>query len=160
MTNPFQTNAGIQSPEAALRVARFLWLAMLAGQLILGGFVLGLRVTQKAPPVPEMAGVFTGVAFVVTLVLIAVGLFVRGETYKRFWQGAAVTPQGYVQGNLLLLAMCEGATLLGAILMMLCGEWFPIALAPAISFAAFVVNFPNGRAMQNDDPFARPPTSP
>ncbi|MCX5659481.1 MAG: hypothetical protein NTW19_07130 [Planctomycetota bacterium] len=147
-----------KTPEEALRAIRLIWAGLLMGQVMIAIVAAVLHTQGVMPKLPELGFYFAIFAIAETVVAIPAGLFVRGEVYKRHWQGHAVTPAGYNTGMLLFLAICEGSTLMGLIFILVTGTWFPTILAPILAFAAFVANFPNGKAMQPDDPFATPPS--
>ena len=148
MTSPMPSN---MDPKRALLTARVIWAALLAGQVILLIVVTMMmgKVTGVGPAVINSLH-FSSVGFLILAVPAA--MFVRNQTYKKNWVGNRVTPQGYLRGNLILWAACEGASLLSLIVTLLAGALMPFVIPSAFSLAVLVVNFPNGAPMNPVEP--------
>lgn len=137
-----------QSPAQTLTLTRILWAGLLAGQLIFLIVVAALIVDKQQSSLddatvwPLLAGLLV---FLVTAV--GVGLFLRAQVYKAHWQGQVVTPHGYLTGNLIFLALCEGVSFAGLALCLAHGSFWPFALGSFLALSAQVVNFPHGGPM-------------
>jgi hypothetical protein len=59
-------------------------------------------------PDPSLGGILFEVAVLMLLMAVPAGYLLRGQIYKRGWQGPAIAPQAYVAGNVVLWAMGEG----------------------------------------------------
>ncbi len=153
MSNPAPQNPGPQNmePQRALLTGRIIWAALFAGQvifLIVVTMMMG-KMTGVAPSVINSLH-FSSVGFLV--VAVPVAMFVRSQTYKKNWVGNRVTPQGYLRGNLILWAACEGASLLSLIVTMLAGTLMPFIIPSAFALAVLVVNYPSGGPMKAAEP--------
>lgn len=149
-------------PQKALMNARVIWAFLVAGQLVLAAVVLVINSTTGAfiddPMVP---GMLAGVAGFILLTSVPFGLFLRGQMFKRHWQGDRIKPEGYVQGNLLAWAMIEGPATVGLIAALLGGSLWPFGLPAAVAIGVMIALWPNGRAMQpsaNPEPAAHDTT--
>ena len=127
-------------------VARIIWGALLMGQfafmgvvafLLNGGFEANVEVGQLVF-YAAIAALLTGVP---------TGYVIRMQTYKKHWRENVITPQGYMAGNIILLAICEGASILGLIATLLSGAFgLPLAVC-GLAMGVQIVNFPNGKPM-------------
>jgi hypothetical protein len=135
-------------PKHALWLTRIIWAAMIAGQVI---FMVVVPVVWSRHATD---GAATNVLFVISmamlLTLVPFGYFVRMQVYKANWRDKIVTPGGYVTGNLILLAACEGVAMVGLVHAMLSGTLFPAVIPTILALVVQIINFPNGRAMQRD----------
>lgn len=117
-----------------------MWAALLAGPLTFGAVVLGLPARA-----PMDAGPGAGVAWAalgLTLAAIPLGHLLRGRVWARATVGGAVAPQPWLQGNVILWALCEGAAMLGVVAVML-DRPSPERLAvPAAALLAQALAFP------------------
>ena len=137
----------------ALWTVRILWAALLMGQLIfLGVIVVVWETNPSFQPSPDVVKILFPIVIGMLLVGVPIGYVWRGQVYKRYWQDNVVAPQGYVGGNLFLLALCEGISLFGLATTMLNGSLWPTVVPSVIAMAVQVVNWPNGQAMVPVDP--------
>ncbi len=142
----------LESPDGAKFITRLIWIAMLMGQVSLMFVVLASQesTSQTAIPLANIWNLF--IASWVTLVIcVGGGLFARNQMYKRHWVDKAVTPVGYFQGNLILLALCEVASLFGWVVVMMHETFGWPVWVPVLAMAVQILNFPNGRAMQDQE---------
>ncbi len=148
-----QENHPNQPQHRTLITTRIIWAAMLVGQI---GFMAAIAVVWNLQNTfqlnPDTARLLFYISLGMLFTLIPLGYTMRSQTYKRYWQAHAVTPAGYLQGNIVLLAMCESVAIIALVATLLSGTWWP-TLAPAVAaMAVQVVNFPNGRPMQPANP--------
>ena len=142
------------TPEQALWFTRVVWFMLLMGQVVYVAYILyqwSVGPAERSGNVDLPWSLFY-VSIAMLLMGIAIGLFWRAQTYKRHWQGSAVTPEGYAHGNIMLLAMCETLAFVSLTATLVAGRWWPFVIPAVIAAAVQVVNFPNGRAMQPTDP--------
>lgn len=133
----------------ALTTTRLIWAAMLIGQVMFLFVIVFLWSSNAAfGPSPDMAWLLFQAAVVTLIVAVPVGYVCRQQVYKRNWVGDAIKPQGYLTGNVVLLALCEGVSMLGLVATLLNGSLWPTLAPSVIAMAVQVINFPNGRAMQ------------
>ena len=135
------------NPSQALTQARAIWAALCMG-LIFTSVALYSTMPSTEPPSAILAEwPLSAIAWVLLLTVIPLGLFVRGQVFKRGWEGDAVTPAAYLKGNIIAWACCEGTAFVGLILGFMdhrAGSQFSAAV---IAFATLVALWPNGRAM-------------
>lgn len=137
----------------ALLTVRLIWFALLSGQ---AAFCLAIAMVWNAggvePLAPPLINLLTLINLAAVVVLVPLGYFIRNQCYKRHWHAHVVAPRGYVLGNVVLLAICEGLAMFGLVVTLLSGA-IGLTIVPAvIALAVQLVNFPNGRAME-PDPF-------
>lgn len=135
--------------ERALLTARLFWAALLGGQIFLAFAVVKMWHAGVVPAAaPAAARIILLVPIVLFVTLVPLGLFLRNQIYKRSWQGPAIAPQGYLTGNLVLLALCETVVLSSLIASLLLHAFWPAIGPGLLAVAMQALNFPNGRAME------------
>ncbi len=137
------------NPDQALKTLRIIWAALLMGILMFAGITAFLLATQS-PPAQEdqMIRIIVGViGAMMVLFFIPLGLFIRGQFFKRNWVDRIVTPGGYMQGNIVAFAMAEGAGLFNIVAMLIGGWWILHALLLAAVVICFIALFPDGKPM-------------
>lgn len=137
-----------ENRRATLMVLRVVWLALLVGQLGFGAVVIFMAMRAEPTDQAHLGGQMLAIAGGVLIGAIGLGYFVRNQSYKKHWQEHAVTPPGFFQGNLILLAALEGSSFLTLVFVMLSGEVFPLVLPAVASLAVQCANFPTGEPMQ------------
>lgn len=135
------------SKQKALSTLRIIWASLLMGPIMFF-VILMFIVKPTASGSTSLSQTLHMVSLVVTLVFIPAGYMIRLQTYKKHWQVNSVTPQGYLTGNLILLAICEGAALLGVIVTFLEGTVMPYIIPAFIAVMTHIINWPNGKAME------------
>lgn len=139
--------------DRALMTTRLIWAAMLMGQVIFLFVIVFLWSSSASfQPSPDTAWVLFLVTVAVLVSAVPVGYVCRQQIYKRNWVGDVITPQGYLTGNVVLLALCEGVSMLGLVATLLNGSLWPTLAPSVIAMAVQVINFPNGRAMNPAQP--------
>lgn len=154
-TQPPKPGGEIPHDELVRRMlfnARLLWFALLMGQWLFAAVVVFSNSTHPEPPA-EDTNVMTYVAVGVFFVFVPTGYFLRMQIFKRHWQGDVITPQGYYMGTLLLLAMCEGVSLIGLVATMVQREWGLAAVVSAAAMVVQLINFPTGAPMRPANPY-------
>jgi hypothetical protein len=147
----------IETPQQALTTARMLWAALLAGQFAFFFVILFLiasagpaQTPTDVPPARSLENLLLMVSTGLTAGVIPLAFFIRGQIYKRGWRGDRVMPRAYCAGMLVLLAMLEGASLFGLVVVLLAQTLWPYILPTAVCVSLQVANFPSGRPMQGD----------
>jgi hypothetical protein len=144
-----------QTPEQALLTLRILWGAQILG-IVVVATVMAMVFSDSSESQPGAEGLWPAVyagAWGLLLVGMAVGWFVRNQVYKRYWEAGAVTPAGYVQGNIVFVAITEGAVILGLILSLVFGTpWVWAVLPAALAVAVLLGTFPGGGPMREQAP--------
>ena len=80
--------------------------------------------------------------------MLVSGYIARNEAYKAHWQGDAVTPQGYLQANIVLGSLlCLASGTIGAMLVITGGVMWHLALALVVLVLS-CLSFPTGRPMR------------
>jgi len=137
-----------------LSVARVVWAAFLAGQVM---FLLMIAIVWEVgtpfnKPMPDLAHGLCVVGLVLLALLVPLGYVLRGQIYKRHWRGARIMPRGYLIGNIVLLGLCEVVSMVGLVGVLFAGTFWPGVIPSFLAMAVQVVNFPNGRAMEATGP--------
>lgn len=153
----WSSSSGSRNPREVLIFARILWAAMLMGQLIFLG-VVSLIISQPQPPTsnppdPAVWRIVFIVSVAMLLVLIPIGYFVRAQVYKRAWRDDVVAPGGYLAGNLILWACCEGIGFFGLVNTLMSRSFWPALVPTAVALAVMAINYPHGKPMQPAVPF-------
>lgn len=138
-----------ETPQQTLFITRLIWGALLITQLSFAG-VITMLISQRqvATTLPaSTVQVFTYVPWVMLAVMIPLGYFVRMQSYKKNWQGNVITPRGYMFGNVVLFAACEGCAMSTLAFGMIQGQLWPQAVPALFALGVLVLNFPDGKAM-------------
>ena len=144
----------IQSPQQAVRKLRFVWMGLLASQLIF--LVVAAVVIARGEPVSSTSSQqWVQAMFLISVVLlvslVAVGYIVRKFIYESGQEKTIVSPRAYFTGNLVLLGECEAIAIFSLVVTMLSGT-FGLAVLPAvIAMVVQAINFPTVRPMQSDE---------
>jgi len=140
----------ITDKNQSLKMTRLVWFALLMGQFVflgvIGSGVIDIKASESMP-----ANVLFIANMLFLFIAIPIGLFIRNQIYKANWVGDVVQPQGYLTGNLIFLAICEGVSMLGLVNTMLAGKFGLPILPSVLALAVFVLNFPNGKPMQSSE---------
>jgi hypothetical protein len=129
---------------------RIVWLALLLVQAVF--LIIAVRVAARGAVAPAGTWpLFLG-ACIAAPVAIAVGIFARMQTYKKHWREDAITPKGYLAGNLLLLIVLHIAAVFILIVTIRAGRLFPYLTPMALLLAAHLINYPHGRPMRSHPP--------
>jgi hypothetical protein len=137
------------TPGRALLSARVVWCALLGGQLAFVLVILGIwrsvDIHMQAEPHVRHLVRYAGVAAL--LVCVPLGYYFRMQTYKRYWRGSVIAPQGYFTGNLVLFALLETAGTISLAAALVSGSFWPAGVPAGIALAVHLANFPNGKPM-------------
>lgn len=140
------------SPQHHLTSLRIIWAAMLAGQVMFLVIVLWLIGQSDASMTDPQVG---QMIFVIALVTLVAGVPVAYLLRMRIYGGGqqpdgTVSPQAYTTGNIILLALCEGPSLLAVVGMLLARQVSPFILVTILAIAVQAVNFPTGAPLRRD----------
>ncbi|MEO1236977.1 MAG: hypothetical protein AAFX76_09340 [Planctomycetota bacterium] len=80
-------------------------------------------------------------------VMVPAAYFVRNQIYKSHWEGDAVTPEGYLRGNFVFMAMLELPVLAGVAAIFLTASVWPTVVPVVAAAGAGLANFPTGEPM-------------
>ncbi len=147
-----QNSLSNMTPEKALISSRIMWAALVGGQVIFLIVIIAMQGRLSGTPDPQMVATLHYISIGMVIAAVPVGMFIRSQMYKKFWVGNKVTPQGYLQGNLLLWAMCEGTSLFGLVVTMLADGFWPWVVPSALAMAVQVMNWPDGAPMRPAEP--------
>ncbi|MFW6059986.1 MAG: hypothetical protein ACODAQ_07375 [Phycisphaeraceae bacterium] len=146
------TNTEEPSPPQALRMARVLWSGLLGGQAVFAALVVWLVVAGQVPRTPNAYPMLMYVALGALAVLTPLAYFLRNQIYKASWREHAVSPRGYVGGNLILMVLLEAAGFIAFMAVLVIGALMPTVLIGAAALAVQFVNFPTGTPMRPRGP--------
>ena len=137
----------------ALLTTRIVWACLIAGQAL---FAAGIALLEARNALPgggdaRMHRTLFVISLVMAGVLIPLGYFLRLQTYKRYWQGDAIHPQGYYTGNLILLALCELVGIVSLLGVFITAQWWPYALGAGVALLVQLINWPTGLPMEPAD---------
>ena len=131
-----------------LLIVRVIWIMLVLGQVGFGAVVVLTVMSASGSGQGHLKSQMLAIGAGVLIGAVGLGYFARNQAYKKHWQGHAVTPAGYFQGNLILLALLEMASFLSLVFVMISGELFPVVLPALGSLVVQCVNFPSGAPMQ------------
>jgi hypothetical protein len=133
----------------ALLTIRVIWAALILGQVVFAAVIAVINSgDQPVGDDAELGQVLFYASAGLLALAVPTAYFIRGQIYKANWRGNAITPAGYISGNLLFLAMLEGASLLSLVAVLLGGAFWPNALPAALAVVVQLVNFPDGKPMR------------
>jgi hypothetical protein len=133
-------------------ILRIIWAAMLAGEGIFLAVIVGLLSAGQFVPSDSLHPLMAYVALGLLAVAVPAGYFFRMQIYKANWREHAVAPLGYMRGNIILLAMLEGAAMFSLLAVLLTGRYVPEAIGAFLAMAVQGVNFPTGKPMRPAPP--------
>ncbi|MEM9882895.1 MAG: hypothetical protein AAF800_08255 [Planctomycetota bacterium] len=138
------------SPTATLRV---IWAAVLMGLVTVMGVLVFLTLSEEPnadvePSLPVVSLIAAGLL----ITTIPVGYFVRNQVYKANWRGDAVTPEGYLRGNIAFYALIEFPAVIAAISVLIEGAVWPHAVPWLVTVGLLLVNFPTGGPTRDASP--------
>ncbi len=140
-----------ESPDKttkALLSIRIIWAMMLAGQLVFLIVVVTLLGTGFVEGPTDLHPVAGYIGLGVLVVAAPAAHIARQQVYKANWQGEAISPGGYANGNIVHLAILEGAAIVNLIAALISGSWVPGLISALVAMAIQAASYPNGRAMQ------------
>jgi hypothetical protein len=129
-----------RNPKQALITVRIIWAALLLGQIVFLAVILTIR--QKSADRPRPEPMLGYVAIAMALAAVPMAFVLRKASYGRADEQGHIPVSKFVTGNILFLAMLEGASFFGLVVFFL-GD--PIGIvASAGLMAVQLVNFPRG----------------
>ena len=149
----------LDDPKSAMATARLLWTALLLGQCLLLGGASAFTLLHMGGHQVDTGHMLSYIALFMCITMIPAGYVLRSQMYKRHWVDSTVRPRGYLLGNVVLWAICEGISLLGLVAVVLSGELLPTVIPTVLALGVLVVNFPNGAAMMgqgSNNPYEHP----
>jgi hypothetical protein len=139
------------TPQSALLTMRLMWGGAVAGIATVAAFVLSFM-----PDEPILDGRVASILGYVCMgalgVLTPVALFARNQTYKAHWRENAISPSGFVGGNVQFFALMDGVAVGSLICIFVTGRLTPFAYVAAGAVLVLLANFPTGRPMEPTDP--------
>lgn len=144
-------NPNVDPKPAALTRLRIIWTALLLAPFLLFGILI-IGMAPKTPTVPStdpaLVNLLHYISIAMAAVLLPMGYFIRLQTYKKHWVMNAVTPRGYVMGNMILLAICEAIAMFTIIATYLAGVLMPFILPAVVASMTHIINWPTGGPME------------
>ncbi len=141
----------LDNKPVTLTRLRIIWTALLLGPFLLFGIlIIGMAPAAPAAPAtdPALISLLHYISIGMAATLLPAGYFIRLQTYKKHWVMNAVTPQGYVTGNLILLAICETIAMFTIIVTHLAGVLMPFILPAVVASMTHLINWPTGGPME------------
>ncbi len=162
MNAPIENNRQLNPKQAVIK-SRIMWAALLGGTV---AFAVVVAVLINKPDSNNIVNNDSlNILFIMSIVLpiltIPIGLFARGQVFKRNWQGDVITPQGYVTGNVIAWACCEAPIFFSLIVCLMARTFWPYVIPAGVGWLVMLLLWPNGRAMfshnaDNDNPYRQP----
>ncbi len=140
------------TPQQALLTARIFWAAMVIGLFIAGGVMIFVVQPRNNMRQSDSGDPFVYLPFLVYFVAVPVGLFMRGQTFKRGWVGDVVTTEAYVSGNIVAWACCEGSAFASLIFYSFVTRNLVTLVPYGLGIATILLLFPNGKALLPNPP--------
>jgi hypothetical protein len=130
------------TPAQALRQARIVALAILAGQVVFLGLVAILVTTSHAePPAAAMSRTFLAVAVFLFVALVPIAYLLRRRLLTPDGDGR-VAPDVYLKGQIIFFGLCEMPTLMFLVVALVQEALAPAALLAMLSIGVQAVNLP------------------
>jgi hypothetical protein len=131
------------SKEKALRQARLVALALLAGQVIfLAAAVLLVTMGAVAPGPADLSQPLAAACVVVFAVLVPLAFILRRRLFEPREQGAAPEPANLLKAHIIFFALCEMVTLLCLVATLVHGALAPGAILALLSMGVQATNVP------------------
>jgi hypothetical protein len=146
----FFGDASMNDTKTTLLILRVIWAALLGGILVVAGILTAVTLQMPGDSPISMLLLLIGIG--VAVVAIGAGYLMRSVFYKAAWQEHAVTPAGYFQANLVLMATLEAAAIVNLVLMVVSGAMIGHLAVTTVCLVLHAINFPTGRAMQTTEP--------
>ncbi|MEM8736960.1 MAG: hypothetical protein AAGG38_00585 [Planctomycetota bacterium] len=134
-------------------IAKLFWAALLSSQAMLIAVALILAPTPADDP--DAAPVFSASAlagFITVALTVPLAYFLRNQVYKSQWQAHAVTPRGYLTGNLVFLGLLETSGAIASATAIFEQRAWPNLIPALVVLALFLANFPHGRPLDPAPP--------
>ncbi len=143
--NPNRTDPA----DKQLMNLRIIWASLLMGQVVFLVIVMSLIRAPGTPLDAQTSRIILFVALGMLVMFVPVGYFLRAKTYAQGRQpDGTVTPQSYMTGNIILLAMCESASLLAIVHILLSRDISPGIFVSMLAIAVQAINFPTGAPLR------------
>ena len=143
------------TPQKALAASRIIWGALVMGLVFIGTVTL-FTLKNNSRPADHLEYIFAGIVWSMLLIGVPIGLFIRGQIFKRHWVGSVVTPIGYQTGNIIAWAICEGISMNAVVFCQIVGRSWLVLSAGIAGLVMLLLLFPNGKAMfppENFNPY-------
>ncbi|MHC4995153.1 MAG: hypothetical protein ACYTGQ_08890 [Planctomycetota bacterium] len=131
----------------SLLVTRLAWGALLMGQVAMG-MVFGAMALTAREIVPEFAWGCGVAAWVGLVIVTPFGLWLRGQYFKRGWQGDVVNPGAYMTGMVIALVLNQAAFFASLIACLFDAQLLPYGVPAMFAGALHLLLWPNGKAMR------------
>jgi hypothetical protein len=129
--------------EKALRQARLVALALLAGQVIFLGLAATLVASGAVAPGPaELSQPLAAACVVVFAVLVPLAFILRRRLGEPQEQGGAPAPANLLKAHIVFFALCETVTLLCLVSTLVHGALVPGAVLALLSMGVQATNVP------------------
>ena len=135
------------SPQQSLRTLRIIWAALLMGQVVFLVIVMWLiRQPADRPAIDaDLRRTLLIICAAWLVMALPIGYFIRMKAYEKGrTPDGAVAPSSYATGNIVLFALCEGASLFAIVGILLTRHIAPFSYITLVAIAVQAVNFPTG----------------
>lgn len=129
------------SPEATLRVARIIWIALVLGVAVFGGVVVVAPIEHSRGPSPDL---LFWIAVGMAAVMVPISFLLRSVVHGKARTENGVAHGPWLTGNILQWALCEGAAFFGLVVTMMSDALWPALVPPLVALLGMLVGFPAG----------------
>jgi cytochrome bd-type quinol oxidase subunit 2 len=144
-------STGPTTPEAAVKVMRIIWAALIAGQVVFLIVVIAMLSAGQNTPQPDLGRLLFYVALGMMVLCVGVAHVLRAQVFKqaRAASGGKLPPARWFTGMILFNALLEGPSLFGIVTILIGGSVFPNVVVSIVPLAVQLANFPTGSAMES-----------
>jgi hypothetical protein len=140
-SDPSDSLSNSSSLKQRLLVLRILWAALLLGECMFLGIIVGVILPQQPKPIhPQPICVWVSLAML--LIVAPVTFAIRAMIFRRSRASGALSPTAYSTGNIIFWAGCDGVAFFGLVAVMVNGSMWPTILNVAAAMALQVITFP------------------
>ena len=137
-----------QKVDAVLLTLRIFWVLLLGGIVMFTAVVAFLIVQGVAPLLGDMPPLVHYMPLILLVISVLIGYTMRLLIYRQRRTPTGVSPDGFFLANMILLALLEGSAMLGVVVVLLTGQFWPAYSATVLALMLFVFNWPRRDAME------------
>ena len=142
-------------PTRVTNTLRLIWVLMLSSLLLAFGAVSGLinagqlSSTQQEAITPIATNLQIA-SWCLVIFSFVFGHIIRMQIYKKNWQGSSITPNGYLKGMGIFMALNYMCNFCNLIILICLSITFTYALPMMIGYLLLFINFPNGKPLKQN----------
>lgn len=137
-------------PTKALITLRLAWVMTIVGQVVFAGVVASLVKPRHRDAL--LANTLFYGAIIALVLLVPIAYFIRNQIYKANWVGHAITPRGYLTGNIALFVIVEMVSIAALVGGIIANDDLRPLIVFASAMGVLAINFPTGKPMRETMP--------